>query len=71
MIGFLPNLGLAEVIVLLLIGCFLLVVPTAVVLLVVFLVRKGQNQPVNDYPALLEENRRLQEEIARLKKKQA
>jgi hypothetical protein len=71
MIGFLPNLGLAEFIVLLVIGFFVLAVLTGVAILFYFLVRKSQNQTTDAYPALLEENRRLREEVARLKKEQA
>jgi hypothetical protein len=66
-----PNLGLAEFIVLLVMGFFVLAVLAGVAILVYFLVRKSQNPSGDNYPALLEENRRLRAEIARLKKEQA
>jgi hypothetical protein len=65
------SLGPAELVVLLLIGGFLIGVPLLVTLLVIFLVRRrGEGPSAESYAVLAEENRRLREEIARLKKEQ-
>lgn len=61
-----PGIGLAELIVILIIGIFTLAVPIAVVVAIVLLIR---NQRSGDAATLREENQRLQDEIAELKRK--
>jgi hypothetical protein len=63
-------LGSAEIILLLIIVILIFGVPIAAVLLIVFLDRRqrqGQPPKLFDHAALEEENRKLREEIARLK----
>ena len=63
------NLGIAEII-LILVGCFFLIaVPAGIVLLVVLLTRRQSPSSLSEREAaLLAENARLREDMARLKR---
>lgn len=61
------SLGTTELVILFIVGFLCLAVPAGLALLIIFIVRRQPSEIPGDHAALMAENQRLREEIARLK----